>query len=358
MAFWNPFGWSEEDRLAIRSIVRPITQVASLAGSMGVTFAGKGATDTVAGTTDAAAAAGADFDQPSTLIPEDPNAMGTMKEWTTDQGINDPARIITPEQQAATKGSFTADQTNISDPFTTDAPGGEMSVARAQHLLETTEPGTSLENLQSIGEDIEAMGGDTIDSVWNPEDTLDPERLRRQEQLEGSDQAVIDGQVLLKELDPKKTADEIRDAQFRPDVFDEGAATDAAITDKSLSGTKLQQQETTAEQLSTNAEAVSPTETPIGPENQTGSQAEADKTTPETDTRGRGGKEESKFWDLHDFSWDNLMKWLETKEGKKFFFEWGQKFTAMSGGDAPNRKKLTKKQAAAIRKKVKEKYGR
>ena len=45
MAYWNPFGWSEEERLSIQSIVRPITQVAAVASSMGVSFAGKGAAE-------------------------------------------------------------------------------------------------------------------------------------------------------------------------------------------------------------------------------------------------------------------------------------------------------------------------
>ena len=90
-AFFNPFGWSDEDREAIRGIVRPITQVMSLASSLGVSFADKGATDTVAGSTDAAAAPDADFDQPSTLIPKDPNDMGTLKEWNTDMDIDAPS---------------------------------------------------------------------------------------------------------------------------------------------------------------------------------------------------------------------------------------------------------------------------
>ena len=348
MAFWNPFGWSEEDRLAIRSIVRPITQVASLAGSMGVTFASKGATDTVAGTTDAAAAAGADFDQPSTLIPEDPNAMGTMREWTTDQGINDPSRIITPEQQAATKGSFTADQQNIgADGY--GISGVKSFDDQSAALKEAYFEQPHIQAQESILQETEGMGPNPFDELLEqPSETIFEPNASTAEGL------VVE--PVKKQPGEQYEVGDIID-ESKPYGNTKSMTTDA---DGNLvvTGVTPETTQTTAEQVSTNAEAVSPTETPIGPENQTGSQAEADKTTPETDTRGRGGKEESKFWDLHDFSWDNLMKWLETKEGKKFFFEWGQKFTAMSGGAAPNRKKLTKKQAAAIRKKVKEKYGR
>ena len=350
MAFFNPFGWSEEDRLAIRSIVRPITQVAALAGSMGVTFAGKGATDTVAGTTDKAAGDIFNPEAPSVINTPTPNLPTTPDPNQFGQA----GAGLTEAQTNAMDGSFTADQTNIGDPYTTDVPGMDMSVARAQHLLETTEPGTSLGNLQSIGEDIEAIGGDTIDSVWNDRGIADPENLNRDGSFEpiASEQPIAE-KTQLRSIEDIKTPG--------PDEFDDPdgwmGPTDTSNIPPNPEQAKYDQNpaEATASTAQDQAAAVQPTDPNNTP--QSNEQVGADKTTPE-DTRGRGGKDESKFWDLHDFSWDNLMKWLETKEGREFFFEWGQKFTAMSGGDAPNRKKLTKKQAAAIRKKVKEKYGR
>ena len=328
-AFFNPFGWSDEDREAIRGIVRPITQVMSLASSLGVSFADKGATDTVAGSTDAAAAPDADFDQPSTLIPKDPNDMGTLKEWNTDMDIDAPSI----EHQKASVGSLETAPSNI-----LEQPNAYINQD---------------DTVRSIDADLEVLP-----DVWNDRGIADPENLNRDGSFEpiASEQPIAE-ETQLRSIEDIKTPG--------PDEFDDPdgwmGPTDTSNIPPNPEQAKydLNPAEATASTAQDQAAAVQPTDPNNTP--QSNEQVGADKRTPETpeDTRGRGGnKEESKFWDLHDFSWDNLMRWLETKEGRKFFLEWGQKFTAMSGGAAPNRKKLTKKQAAAIRKKVKEKYGR
>ena len=354
MAFWNPFGWSEEDRLAIQSIVRPITQVASLASSLGVSFAGKGATDTVAGTTDAAAGL-----QPPTTdtggLNEAITGPSGTHEWNTGMDLDAPT-TFTPDQKAATQGSFTADQQNIGDPYTTDVPGMDMSLAEAQRGLEATGMGTSPENLQSIGEDIEATG--TVDSVWNDRGIADPENLNRDGSFEpiASEQPIAE-KTQLRSIEDIKTPG--------PDEFDDPdgwmGPTDTSNIPPNPEQAKydLNPAEATASTAQDQAAAVQPTDPNNTP--QSNEQVGADKTTTEKDPRGPGGKKDEEFTikDLFkNFSWENLNKFLDTAEGRKFFLEWGAKFTALSGGAAPDRKKLTKKQIADIKKKVKEKYGR
>jgi len=331
---------------------------------MGVSFAGKGATDTVAGA-DTSAAASADLMKPAELDPTGLNPMQTQELKAAQDAHNN--WLLDNEQAAAAAGSLETTQTNIGE----DGYGisgvksfDDKSAALKEAYFE--QPGFQAQ--ESILQETEGMGPNPFDEL------TDPEKLNLDERLRNSDQAFLNGQELLLAEDPKQAADiDQRHMRREPGVeyLDEGEATDAAITDEALFGNKLQQ-ETTAEQVSTDANDISAatpdanqstqtTQTTRQQEQATKVDQKTGQTDQETteDTRGKGGKkDEDKFWDLHDFSWDNLGKWLETKEGRKFFLEWGAKFTAMSGGAAPNRKKLTKKQAAAIRKKVKEKYGR
>ncbi len=68
MAYWNPFGWSEETRRSIQSVVRPVMQVASMAASMGA-FSGGGAAAASKGSGSAGGAAAAAGTDMSSALP-------------------------------------------------------------------------------------------------------------------------------------------------------------------------------------------------------------------------------------------------------------------------------------------------
>ena len=355
MAFWNPFGWSEEDRMAIQSIVRPITQVASLASSLGVSFAGKGATDTVAGTTDAAAAADADFDQPSTLIPE-PGDMGTMKEWTTDQGINDPAVVITPEQQAGMQGIFNPDATGGQQPFD---PNAAIIDSGAGQI-----PQAEINQDWNMNPDFNPTDGSTFPG--GEAGLVDPtgeQPIHRLDVIEHDSNLRdnVGGQLPDGPIDHKAYHGDPNDMEaFKRWQQERNQFNDPNIPDHDeggIIGTEVGSDiPNTAQDQAAAVQPTDPNNTP-----QSNEQVGADKTTTEKDPRGPGGKKDEDFTikDLFkNFSWENLNKFLDTEEGRKFFLEWGAKFTKMSGGAEPDRKKLTKKQIADIKKKVKEKYGR
>ena len=357
-AFFNPFGWSDQERDNIRRWVRPITQSAAVLSSLGVTFASKGATDTVAG--DTSAAASADLMKPAELDPTGLNPMQTQELKAAQDAHND--WLLDNQQAAAAGGSLeTANQPNIGE-----------------------QPGTYIDHsdtVRSLDESAEAIGADKF---FEPGDIV--EQIQQQEMLDRSFQAnqgpiklAVEpheiGTDVVEPFDGKEVKQYEVGDKLDPNENDWGNVHSFTSNKKGefeVTGLTPESTQTTAEQVSTDANDISAatpdanqstqtTQTTRQKEQATKVDQKTGQTDQETteDTRGKGGKkDEDKFWDLHDFSWENLGKWLETKEGRKFFLEWGAKFTAMSGGAAPNRKKLTKKQAAAIRKKVKEKYGR
>ena len=349
MAYWNPFGWSEEERLSIQSIVRPITQVAAVASSLGVSFAGKGATEA------GGAAAGVD-------PPVDPHPIDPPPPVPTPDPPTGPEGLPGTPTEGPT-GSLQADPTGGQAPTLPN----DMSIPKAQHGIDITMQGSDPKTVESINTDLNAI--DPQGEGWDGSKMFDQKTFQ-----DYGDVAQVEGL----EVEPigrlQEPARQVKEGDILPEQSEGWPAEVKSFTVNEkgefvVTSTTTKPSQTTAEQINTEttAEAQAKTAEDIKPDT-----TDQNTNTPQTEGQNKdssstedgatpGGKKEETITikDLFkDFSWERLNEWLQTKEGRKFFLEWGAKITKMSGGVAPNRKKLTKEQIADIKKKVKEKYGR
>ena len=303
MAYWNPFGWDEETRRSIQSIVRPVMQVASVAASAGAFSGGEAAAST---TPDAATAPGADFDQPSTAIPTDPNDMGTLKEWTTDQDINAPS---TPVETPGTPQATT------------------MQVPSAGT---TTGSGLTDPSLQQGGLDNQYFKG--TDFIENPSVTFQPQEI-----------AAIDGQQILDmpQSDVKGMLEADNAMNIKPLGTDQ-APGQATITDKPAKTVQTTTQKTEAKAKTADTQEI-------------------ENTTPKPeggDGKGPGGNKEKN--PLEDgFTWENIQKFLASAEGKKWLLSdkglmgIGRKLSAAADAGVGGGSRLSSSERKKIKDKLK-----
>ncbi len=326
MAYWNPFGWDEETRRSIQSIVRPVMQVASMAASMGA-FSGGGAAAAKTGTTDGAAQAAAG-------IGDVGPSFETVMDLPTDFGT-----------------SYGADALNPNNPAFTDMPTGSLEMSggfKEQAARNFSQP----TQIQQEGLVPDSMLQGSLDNQYfkgsemlnNPSVTFQPQET-----------AMIDGQQILDmpQSDVKGMLEADNAMNIKPLGTDQ-APGQATITDKPPKTTEqITQQPTTTTRQVVNEGAA--TSTPDKPEIKP-------KPKPK-DGPGPGGKEEPSSWaEVFDkgFTWENIEKFLKSKEGLKWllidekgFAGIGRKLTAAADAGTTGFTALTPEERKKILKRLK-----
>ena len=152
MGYWNPFGWSEDTRRSIQSIVRPVMQVASMAASMGA-FKGGGEKGGTTGEADSDAAP----TLPEGVVPgtegigiTDIGPDGSMTESfmpDSDGSLAMPdGSQLPPSQQYQTSPTMSVpDQVTQAsfDPYATTDPLGSSANRERQYIDLTMDQGIS-----------------------------------------------------------------------------------------------------------------------------------------------------------------------------------------------------------------------
>lgn len=314
MAYWNPFGWDEETRRGIQSIVRPVMQVASFAGSMGAFSGGS-----------AAAGTGATDPGTAPTLPEgvDPGTPG-IQEWNTDMDIDAP-------------GTFTPDPPPVETPGTPQPT--TMSVPDSTTQLQSLTPEQQVN--QNVAESYATYRDNPTqenldlynDSLQNIDDFYNKDAVPIQQQA-GPQYNKGDT------LDPNNRGNA---QSFTSDK--EGNFIVTETTQPKPTQTTTQPKPTTTTQK-TEAKA------------KTADSQEIKDTAPESEGKPRGGKEKS-FWE-GGFNWENIQKFLASDEGKKWMLSdkglmgIGRRISQASEGGASIESTLTEKELKELRKKLKE----
>lgn len=285
MAYWNPFGWSEETRRSIQSVVRPVMQVASMAASMGAFSGGGGAAKTGAGAgagADTSAAASTDLMTPANLDQFDPNlttiqsdqlalAESQHNQWLQDNraaanfgGKIESGQVVVPDQ--FTKEAFPDGGYEMFQDLTGRTGGMGHTMTDLDAFRQVTDHGAPLEHT--------GMGGPNSDFAMQGE----PIKVEPY-QGQASDDPLVGKTV--GEADFAKAMENQPEIQQRMTEMN-----------KATEGTQQPTQP---------APKPKPTEPP----------------KPE-DGPGPGGKEEKWSWDGKAFNWENIKKFLESPEGRKW----------------------------------------
>ena len=277
MAYWNPFGWSEDERRSIQSVVRPIMQVASIAGSMGAFKGGGGETGGTIGE--------ADFDAAPTL-PEGV-VPGTEGIGITDIG---PDGSMTESFMPDSDGSLAM-------------PDGTQLAPKLQASPVMPAPDAT------IGAD---GFGNTGVKDWDNQSTALKEAYFKQPAFEAQESILQETKDWdTKHWDPEDTLKQQSERQFQDVAQAEGLV---------------------VEPLKEKADVTQIT--PQQPKTKTAGTQEIKNTAPKPEGEngpGPGGKEKG-F--LEAFNWKNIQEFLASDEGKKWMlsdeglFGIGQKLTA------------------------------
>ena len=325
MAYWNPFGWDEDTRRSIQSIVRPVMQVASMAASMGAFSGGGGAAKTGTGVQSPTTGTG--------TLDEALTGQSGIHEWTTDMPLDAP-KTFTPDQSL-----ITPDGRMEFDPN----PGIGDSVSGVKQLPETNvdfhmTPGAVEGANQGFGENFGIDPNAT--GLGGPNSGLPIQVEPYQE-----------GQIV-GEADFAKAMENQPEIQQR--MTEMNKATEGMSYDEKLKmvqegkmPTGTQQPTTTTRQVVNEGAATS---TPDKPEIKP-------KPKPK-DGPGPGGKEEPSSWaEVFDkgFNWENIEKFLKSKEGRhwllmdeKGFAGIGRKLTAAADAGTTGFTALTPKERKKI----------
>lgn len=310
MAYWNPFGWSEDTRRSIQSIVRPVMQVASIAGSMGA-FKGGGGTGGTTGE--------ADFDAAPTL-PEGvaPDTPGIL-EWNTDMDIDDPAIFrgddVASGSLAMPDGSPLApsQQYQTSPTMSVPAAGFTPSTGMDQAL------GASTPVQEQIADGFGLVDPSLMEGPISPEYQEFIDQSQQQQMLDGSLQAT-GGPVQL----------DVVPHQRQPI----GGEAPSGDPNSPQTGVKLK----TTQQPGEPPATKTPNKPEVKPEGEDGP--------------GPGGKPKS-IWE-GGFNWKNIQEFLASDEGKKWMlsdeglFGIGQKLTAAADAGVSGANLLTPEERKKI----------
>ena len=322
MAYWNPFGWSEETRRSIQSVVRPVMQVASMAASMGAFSGGGGAAKAGTGTTDGAAQAAAG-------IGDVGPSFETGIDLSTDFGT-----------------SYGADALNPNNPAFTDMPTGSLEMSgdfnqqAARNFPQPTQLQTnpfdstgSQFNQPNWGIDPNATG------LGGPNSGLPMQGMENGQPIQV--QPYQEGQVV-GEADFAKAMENQPEIQQR--MTEMNKATEGMSYDEKLKMVQEGKMPTGTQQPTQPAPKPKPTEPP------------KDKT----EGPGPGGKEEKWSWDGKAFNWENIEKFLKSKEGlhwllmdEKGFAGIGRKLSAAADAGVSGAGGLTPEERKKILKRLK-----
>tara|TARA_B100000029_G_scaffold156222_1_gene151521 strand:- start:38 stop:1054 length:1017 start_codon:yes stop_codon:yes gene_type:complete len=321
MAYWNPFGWDEETRRGIQSIVRPAVQVASFAVSMGIGSGGEAAANT--GTP----AAGATPETPFTPSPTDTNlpelqpAIEQQKEWLGQQGP-------TAAEKAAP--GFGKDAPVPVDPQFFPEAKSTMPVPADSGFTQSPE----------------SLTGNTTPTDLNTQPFTDTQTsVEALHKDQGIDPNFGEGQVQqqAEPASPLVETIEARSAEVRK-AIDTGGDPNKALKKYPVSPeTGAKPTQTTTQQP---GQAKPPaTKTP-------------NDKPPKPDGKGPGGKEKS-FWE-GGFNWKNIEKFLASDEGKKWMLSdkglmgIGRRISQASEGGTSAFTALTPEERKKLLKKLKE----
>jgi len=300
MAYWNPFGWSEETRRSIQSVVRPVMQVASMAASMGA-FSGGGAAAAGAGAGSGAADPGAAPTLPEGVAPHTPG----IQEWNTDMPIDAPG-VFTPDPPPVTQGSMEFDPNpgigkSFSDVDTLPQPVMPVPDNTTQLQPQLTE--------QQVNQNVAESYNTYRNNPTQENLDLYNDSLQKIDDFYNKDAVPIQQQPFTGQGGPGEDIRnlEVQQASDDPLVGQTVGERDSAWAEKNQPEiqrrmTEMNKATEGTQQPTQPAPKPKPTEPP------------KDKT----EGPGPGGKEEKWSWDGKAFNWENIMKFLETPEGRKW----------------------------------------
>ena len=281
MAYWNPFGWDEETRRSIQSVVRPVMQVASMAASLGAFSGGGGAkagTGTEGGAMDPTTGTG--------TLDEALTGQSGIHEWTTDMPLDAP-KTFTPDQSLITPdGSMEFNP----KPLTNVSFSGVEQLPEINVPYNMT-PGAANDANQGFGENFGVPNSQVMGDEWTK---------AANQALPSSETGTLNAST---KLDVQ---------QYQPTDGNKVLTGETSMTELDAQRDAMRQPQTGVKPPTTETPATKPSNTP-----------EAKPTEPpkdKTEGPGPGGKEISSWADVLDkgFNWENIEKFLKSPEGRKW----------------------------------------
>lgn len=288
MAYWNPFGWSEETRRSIQSVVRPVMQVASMAASMGAFSGGGGGQggNTGTGTEGGAMSPTTGTGTMHEALKGEPG----LREWNTDMALDAPEILYKDDVASGSLAMPDGSQLPPSQQSTGFTPPTEMNQAL----------GASPQQQQQIADGF-GLGtpdlGTSSNQFWNDSRWI-PENAQQFQ-----DVAQVEGLV----VEPWQPTDGNKILSGEMSMGEINAKQGAMVKEGDYVTPE------TGVKPKPNQAPQQPTETPNTPE----VKPPQTKVKPPGDGKGPGGQEKG-YWDDKPFNLKNALEFLQTPEGLKW----------------------------------------